>query len=101
MTDARLLLGDGAAERRDHAAGLVPRDGRIAAAPDAARVAAARRGAIAVQVAAAHARRLDLEHDLARARRRVLEFHQFKLAVSGKDDTTHRGSSVGFVVRIL
>jgi len=98
LADPRFLFRHAAADGGDDAAGLVPGDGRIGAAADASRHAAARRGAISMQVAAAHARRLDLEHDLAGTRRRVREFYQFKFPVSGKDDTAHGAPPSRFVV---
>ena len=42
-----------------------------------------------MQVAAAHARSLDLEHDVARPRRRIGKLAQRELAVTEEDDAEH------------
>src|SRR5205085_9267115 len=60
-------------------------------APDAAGHRAAWLGGrpVIVQVAAAHARRLDLEHHVARARRGVGEVAQLELSVTEKHHAFH------------
>src|SRR5262249_16661428 len=90
LADPRFPVGDGAAHRRDHAAGLVTGD--HAGGPlDAARDAATRigRGAVVVQVAAAHARGLDLKDHVARAGCRIGELSELELAISEKHDAFH------------
>ncbi len=82
-------LGDAGADRRDHAAGLVAGDHRAADLAQAEPFRP-RLGAIGFQVAAAHARRLDLEHDLTGAGRRVGQLDQLDLAVAGEHDSAHR-----------
>src|SRR5262245_60459177 len=42
-----------------------------------------------VQIAPAHARRLHLDDDLVRPRRRIGEGHQFELAITGEHDAAH------------
>ena len=68
LVDPGFLVGDGGAHCRDDAAGLVTGDhaGRPldATRDDSTRIG---RGAVVVQVAAAHARGLDLEDHVARA----------------------------------
>src|SRR5262249_5307518 len=90
LLDARFLLGDGGAQRGDDAAGLVPGDHarlpRDAARHDAARIG---RGALVVQVAAAHARGLDLEDHVSGAGGRIGKLSQLQLAVSNKHDAFH------------
>ena len=46
--------------------------------------------AVLVQIAAAHARGLHLDDDLALARCRIGKLHQLELAIAGKDDPAHR-----------
>ncbi len=89
---ADLGLGgaDPGADRGDDAARLVPGDGRLARGGEAAGRAAGFRAAVLVEVAAAHARRLHLDDDLALARNRIGEVHQLELAFSGKDNPAHR-----------
>ena len=45
--------------------------------------------AVLVQVGPAHAGRLHLDHDLAGARGRVGERHQFQVLLAGKHDALH------------
>src|SRR3954453_13172896 len=71
--ERRLALGDAGADRDHDAAGLMTGDHRAAHLAEAERLAAALRGAIEFEIAAAHAGRLDLEHDLARTGRRIVE----------------------------
>src|SRR6266542_2003338 len=71
--------------RGHDAAGLVARNDRAAAAePEGCRGIA--RGPVGMQVAAAHARGLDGENDLARAGRGVRKVLQLELPLSEKND---------------
>jgi hypothetical protein len=88
--DLGLGFGDARPDRGDHAAGLVAGDdrlGQIAQAQRPLRLAGC--GAIELEIAAAHARRLDLEHHVARTRGRVRELPQLKLPVTQKYDAFH------------
>src|SRR5205085_11841923 len=88
--DAGFFFAHAAAERDHDSAGFVTGDHRIGAAREAGGgVAGLEAGAVDVQVAAAHAGRLDFEHDVARSRRRIGEVAQFKLAVAEKHDAFH------------
>src|ERR1700692_2830390 len=89
LADLRLGGADPGADRGDDAAGLVPGDHRWGRARHPADRLAALLPAVLVEVAAAHARGLHLDDDLAIARRRVGEFHHFALAVAGKDNPAH------------
>src|SRR5262249_2509079 len=93
LADPRFLLGDGRAERGDHAAGLVTGDHPGLGLDPAGDGPLRRGGAIVVQVAAAHARGLDLEDDVPRAWRGIGKLPQLQLAVPEEDDALHRGSS--------
>src|SRR5437660_126929 len=90
LADLRLGGADPGADRGDDAAGLVPGDHRLSRRGQPADRLAALRPAVLVQVAAAHARGLHLDDDLALARRRIGEFHHFELAFAGKDNPAHR-----------
>src|SRR6185312_14087658 len=90
LADARLLLGDPGAYRGHDAAGLVAGD--HAGLPlDAAGHGSARigRSAIVVQVAAAHARGLDLEDHVPGAGCRIGELSDFQLSVSQEHNAFH------------
>jgi len=90
LADPGFLVGDGGAHCRDDAAGLVT--GNHAGRPlDATRDDSTRigRGAVVVQVAAAHARGLDLEDHVARAGCRIGELPELQLAISEKHDAFH------------
>src|SRR4029077_3865891 len=90
LADPGFLVGDGGAHCRDDAAGLVT--GNHAGRPlDATRDDSTRigRGAVVVQVAAAHARGLDLEDHVARAGYRIGELSELQLAISEKHDAFH------------
>ena len=89
LADLRLGGADPGADRGDDAAGLVPGDHRFGRRGQPADRLAALRPAVLVQVAAAHARGLHLDDDLALARRRVGKFHHFELAFAGKDNPAH------------
>src|SRR5262249_30241856 len=90
LPDARLLLGNARAERDHHAAGLVPGDHGLRAARKArGGVARLEARAIHVQVRATHARGLDLEHDIARPRRRIGKLAQRELAVTEEGYAEH------------
>src|SRR3984893_4992360 len=70
LADPGFLVGDGGAHCRD----------------DATRIG---RGAVVVQVAAAHARGLDLEDHVARAGYRIGELSELQLAISEKPAAFH------------
>src|SRR5689334_22795231 len=90
LADARLLLGYTLPDRDDDTARLMAGDHRTAIAePKRRRGALPFRGAIEFQVAAAHAGGLDLQHDLARARRGIGELAQLELAPAQKDNSLH------------
>ena len=90
LADAGLLLGHAGADGGDDAAGLMASD-RSGLALDAARDGAGfrRRGTVGVQVRAAHARRLDLQHDVPRARGRIGKVAQLEFAVTQENDASH------------
>ena len=90
LADLRLDLRDAGADRGDDAAGLVPGDDRLGGDRQAADRLAAFRPAVLVQVAAAHARGLHLEDDLALAGGRIGKFHQLELAVAQEHHSAHR-----------
>src|SRR6185436_2453038 len=84
----QLLFTDSGAARDDDAARLVARDHRAtrASEPERRAHAAARsRCAIGVQVAAAHAGGLHLDHNFAGSRRRIRKFLQLELALAQKN----------------
>ena len=90
LADAGFPVRHPGADRDDDAAGLVSGDhGFGAALESGGRIARLEARAIDVQVAAAHAGRLDLEHHVARAGRRVGELAQFELPVPGEHDAFH------------
>jgi hypothetical protein len=100
LADPGFPVGDGAAHCRDHAAGLVTGDhaGRPldATSDDSTWIG---RGAVGVQVAAAHARGLDLEDHVARAGCRIGELSELELAISEKHDAFHGSPPVRGVRR--
>ena len=65
-------------------------DGRLGGGRQAADRRAAFLPPVLVQVAAAHARRLHLDDDLAVARHRIGKIHQLELALAQKHDPAHR-----------
>src|SRR5690349_16868449 len=86
----RFLLRDAGAARDDYAAGLVAADERLGEVAEAERLLRrARWGAVELEVRAAHARGLHLQHDLARTGRRVGEASELDLAVAEEDDAAH------------
>ena len=87
--DPRLLVAHPRPHRRDDAARLVPGDDRPGAAEPQRRRRAALGPAVEFEIAAAHARGLDLDDDLARSRRRVREVLQLERALAEKDDALH------------
>src|SRR5690348_11716725 len=91
LAAARLLLADARAHRDHDAARLVPGDHRSAGRLEAERRRPAL-GAIGLEIAAAHARGLDLEHHLAGPRRRVGEVDELDLAIAGKGYAAHGGT---------
>jgi hypothetical protein len=86
--DAGRAFVDGAADGGDDAAWLVTGDhwARHLAKPERGGPA---RGAIKLQVAAAHARGFDLDHDVVRPRRRVGKFHQLQFAFAKECHAAH------------
>src|SRR5262249_55512873 len=90
LADPGFPVGGGGAHCRDHAAGLVTGD-HAGRALDATRDDSTRIGwgAVVVQVAAAHARGLDLEDHVARAGCRIGELSELQLAISQKHDAFH------------
>ena len=87
---ARLGLGYAGPDLGDDPARLVAGDDRLRQVAQAERpLRLARRGAIELQVAAAHARGLDLQHDLAGTRGRVGEAADLQLAIAGEHHAAH------------
>src|SRR5690606_23200641 len=82
LADARFLLADARAHRGDHAARLVTGDHRTRIPETELLCRLAGRRAVKFEITAAHAGGLDLEHDLARPRRRVREFAQLDAPVA-------------------
>src|SRR5207249_3617650 len=100
LADPGLPLGDPGAHRCDDAAGLVAGD--HAGLPlDAAGHGPGRlgRGAIVVQVATAHARRLDLEDHVSGTGCRIGELSELELSISEKDDAFHGFLRCAILVR--
>src|SRR5689334_13842251 len=86
----RFLLRDAGAARHHHAARLVSANERLGAIAEAEGLRGfARRRAIELEVGAAHARSLHLEHALARTGRRIGEAAQLDLALAEEDDAAH------------
>src|SRR2546425_12706859 len=83
LADAGLTRRHAGADGGDDAAGLMPGD-HHAPLDAPGHLAGREGGAVGVQIAAAHARRLDLEDDLARAWRGVGELPELQLAVAEK-----------------
>src|SRR5262245_56669857 len=90
LADTRFLLGDAGTHRRHDAAWLVPGD-HSGLPLDAPGHGAGRLGgrAIVVQVAAAHARGLDLEDHVSRPRCRIRELSQLEFSISEEHDAFH------------
>jgi hypothetical protein len=90
LADAGLLLGDAGAHRRDDPARLVAGDhSGLPLDASGHRLGRLGRRAIVVQVAAAHARGLDLENHVSRARCRIRELLQLELSISDEHDAFH------------
>src|SRR5688572_31958341 len=90
LANRRLALRDAGTARYYHAARLVAADKRLSISSQPERLLRlARRRAVELEVAAAHARGLHLDHHLARAGRRIGELAQLDLAVAEEDDSTH------------
>jgi hypothetical protein len=105
LTDPCLIGGHVRADRDDHAAWLVPGDHRAAMRTER-RTDRGLAGTIIFQVGPAHPGSLDLQHDLARPRRRIGELRQRNLPVSFEYDAFHRQfsrsrSSVTRIIRIV
>src|SRR5712664_2071882 len=79
---------DAGADGGDDAARLVAGDDRAPGA-EAERGGGVAGGAIGMQVAAAHPRRLHLEDDLAGAGRGIGKFLDLELAIAEEDDAAH------------
>src|SRR5580704_17948831 len=75
--------------RRHHAARLVPGDHRATHLAEPKRSGPAG-GAIELQVAAAHAGGLDLDHNVVRSRRWIGKFHELQFAFAEKSHAPHR-----------
>src|SRR5207248_149861 len=89
LANLGLRLADPGADRGNDAAGLVPGDDWLGRRRQPADRRAALRPPVLVQIAAAHARRLHLDDDLALARRRIGEVHQLELPFALKHDPAH------------
>src|SRR5688572_29337444 len=90
LADRRLALRDAGPARHHHPAGLVAGDEGFTDTSQAKRgLRGARRRAVELEVRAAHARGLHLDHDLAGAGRGVGEAAQLDLAVAEEDDAAH------------
>src|ERR1700722_12891130 len=88
VADPHRALAGRAPECGDDATRLVAGDHRAAHFAEPQRRGAAR-GAIEFQVAAAHAGRFYLDDDVARARRRIGEFHQLQFAFAEEGHAAH------------
>ena len=88
VADAGGALVDGAADGGDDAAWLVAGDHRAAHFAEPERGGAAR-GAIELQVAAAHAGRFYLHDDVVWTRCRIGEFHQLQFAFAEEGHAAH------------
>src|SRR5581483_4636759 len=86
--DAGLFFRYAGADRRDHAARLMAGDEGAAHLAEPERGSAAGR-AVELQIASAHARSLDLQHDLPGTRRRVGKLQDLELALAAKHDAFH------------
>jgi hypothetical protein len=89
LADARFPGIDGRAERHHDAAGFVPGDNRAIFHRNAGRLGLAFGAAVLMQVAAAHAGRLHLDHHLMGVGGRVGELHQFQPALAGEHNAAH------------
>src|SRR5271165_1672539 len=91
LADLGLLVADPRAHRGDDAARLVSADDRIGIDWQTADRRAARfRPAVLVQIAAAHARGLHLDHHLARTRGRIGELHHLDFPLTREHYAVHR-----------
>src|SRR5882724_13542656 len=86
--DLGLVLGNAGAYCNHDAAGLVAGNDRAGELAEAQRRSTADR-AVELQIAAAHAGSLDLEHDFAGSRRRIRKLHELNLASAGEYDSFH------------
>src|SRR5207302_7711613 len=83
LADGGFALGHAGAARGEHAAGLVPGDDRLRpVAQTQRRLRRARRRAVELEIAAAHAGGLHLDHDLAMAGRGVREIADLDFLVA-------------------
>src|SRR5690606_1674993 len=92
---ARLGLGHPGADLDHDAARLVAGDDRLGEIAQAERpLGLAGRGAVELEIAAAHARGLDLQHDLAGTRTRVGKVADLQLAITGEHHAAHAAPSL-------
>src|SRR5580704_4991785 len=89
LADAGLLGIDRAADRDHHAAGLVPGDHGAVPHRYSARLGLAPGAAVLMQVAAAHARRLHLDHHIMGIGGGIVEPHQFQPAFAREYNPAH------------
>ena len=87
----QLFRGNVGTTCSDDTAWLVPADDRAAVAAQTQRLGAFRR-AVEVQIAAAHARRLDFQDDIIRTGRRIGKLHQFELPATFEHYTFHQSA---------
>src|SRR3982074_2416943 len=90
LADPRFLRIDGRADRDHDAAGSVPGDHGTVPDRNAARLRPALGAAVLMQVAAAHAGRLHLDHHVMGVRRGIGELHQFQSALTREYYAAHR-----------
>jgi hypothetical protein len=90
LADARLLGIDGVADRDHDAAGFVPGNDGAVPHRDAGRLRLAFGAAVLMQVAAAHAGRLHLDHHVMGIRAGIRERHQFQSALAREYNPAHR-----------
>ena len=87
--DPGATLVDLATHRSHHAARFVTGNDRPLELAKSKRRGFFAGRAIELEIAAAHARRLDLQHDLARSRRGVGKLHEVQAALPREDDAAH------------
>ena len=90
LADARLPRIDGGAERDHDAAGLVSGDDGPVPHRNAGWLRLAFRAAVLVQVAAAHAGRLHLDHHVMGIRSGIGKLHQLQSAFAREHNAAHR-----------
>jgi hypothetical protein len=92
LPDRRLRVRDARPPRSHDAAGLVTGDHGIAGATETERACGVASGSVSMQIAAAHARRLDGQDDLSRTRGRIREVAKLELTVAEEHDAAHEAS---------